>query len=142
MKPIEAMSLDKIQAQLRSYQPGSAAAVNTTEPHLARRQQLWRRLDQLIANAACTHAIDAGSRSSHRTAVAVADDTSLAWMRPNEASGRWRNSLPPYFSMTMICLRVLPASPAVGGSASANSRIYDERKSREQGGLRGEPVSM
>ena len=47
MTDIEAMSLAAVQAELRAYDPSSAAAV-PTEAHRERRQALWRRLDALL----------------------------------------------------------------------------------------------
>ena len=47
---IDEMSMTQIQEELRSYQPSSAPAVITDEAFMERRQALWRRLDQMVAN--------------------------------------------------------------------------------------------
>jgi hypothetical protein len=44
---IEAMSLEAVQTELRSNDPGTEAGAQTQE-HLERRQRLWQRLDTLI----------------------------------------------------------------------------------------------
>jgi hypothetical protein len=43
---VETMGMEAVQAELRSYDPGAAAGVQT-QRHLERRQRLWQRLDQL-----------------------------------------------------------------------------------------------
>ena len=43
---VETMGIEAVQAELRSYDPGTAAGAQTQE-HLERRQRLWRRLDEL-----------------------------------------------------------------------------------------------
>jgi hypothetical protein len=45
---IEAMSLEAVQRELRSYEPSSSAAVERSAEHIARRARLWARLDQLL----------------------------------------------------------------------------------------------
>jgi len=47
MTPVEAMSLPEISRELAAYRPGTAAEVIAIEEWMARRMQLWRRLDQL-----------------------------------------------------------------------------------------------
>jgi hypothetical protein len=44
----ETMSLEAAQAELGAYRPGNAAEVVSVEEWMARRMQLWRRLDTLI----------------------------------------------------------------------------------------------
>jgi hypothetical protein len=44
---IEAMTLQEIEAELRSYEPATAAAVAHGDEHRERRARLWRRLDEL-----------------------------------------------------------------------------------------------
>jgi hypothetical protein len=60
---VETMSLEAVQAELRAYDPGTAAGPQTQE-HLERRQALWHRVDALtkspaakppIPPAACPH---------------------------------------------------------------------------------------
>jgi hypothetical protein len=41
------MNLAEVQAELAGYKPGNQAEVVTIEDWLARRQALWRRLDEL-----------------------------------------------------------------------------------------------
>jgi hypothetical protein len=45
---IEAMTLQQIEAALRSYSPATAAAVAHDVEHRARRQALWAKLDALL----------------------------------------------------------------------------------------------
>jgi hypothetical protein len=45
---VEAMTLEAVQAELAAYQPATVAAVERSEAHLARRQDLWARLDALL----------------------------------------------------------------------------------------------
>jgi hypothetical protein len=44
---IETMTLEEISRELAAYRPGNAAEVIAIEEWLARRMQLWRRLDEL-----------------------------------------------------------------------------------------------
>jgi hypothetical protein len=44
---IETMTLQELEAELRSYEPATAAAVAHGEEHRERRARLWRRLDEL-----------------------------------------------------------------------------------------------
>jgi hypothetical protein len=43
---VETIGMEAVQAELRSYDPGTAAGVQT-QGHPERRQRLWQRLDQL-----------------------------------------------------------------------------------------------
>jgi hypothetical protein len=49
MTPVDEMNLQEIEAELRSYEPATAAAVAHSAEHRERRQALWARLDQLSA---------------------------------------------------------------------------------------------
>jgi len=56
MKRPKLTPLQQIQAELRQYQPFTAAQIITDESHLWRRQQLWRRLDELCRGTGNTEA--------------------------------------------------------------------------------------
>jgi len=45
---VDEMTLAELEAELRRYTPGTQAEVVELEEHRARRQALWRRLDQLV----------------------------------------------------------------------------------------------
>jgi hypothetical protein len=45
----ETMTLEEVSRELAVYQPGTQASVVSTAEWLARRRQLWRRLDTLLA---------------------------------------------------------------------------------------------
>jgi hypothetical protein len=47
MKDIETMTIEEIQAELRSHSPFTAADVVQGEEHQGRRQRLWLSLDAL-----------------------------------------------------------------------------------------------
>ncbi len=47
MTPINEMTIEQIRAELAGYRPGNQAEVVTIEEWMARRMQLWRRLDTL-----------------------------------------------------------------------------------------------
>jgi hypothetical protein len=44
---VGAMTLQELEAELRSYEPATAAAVAHGDEHRARRARLWARLDEL-----------------------------------------------------------------------------------------------
>jgi hypothetical protein len=44
---IEAMTLQELETELRSYEPATASAVAHGDEHRERRARLWRRLDEL-----------------------------------------------------------------------------------------------
>jgi len=48
MNDVEAMTMEAVQAELRSYAPSSASAVAHGDEHRERRVRLWWRLDVLI----------------------------------------------------------------------------------------------
>jgi hypothetical protein len=48
MPAVEAMSLEAVQTELAGYRPGNQAEVIAIEEWIARRMQLWRRLDALL----------------------------------------------------------------------------------------------
>jgi len=48
----ETMTIEEISRELAAYRPGNAAEVIAIEEWLARRMQLWRRLDQLARSGA------------------------------------------------------------------------------------------
>ncbi len=47
MTDIETMTMQEVQRELAGYKPGNRAEVIAIEAYIARRMQLWRRLDEL-----------------------------------------------------------------------------------------------
>ena len=56
MMPIDEMTLQEIEHELRSYSPAAEFAADRSEAHRERRVRLWRRLDTLTRSGASTTA--------------------------------------------------------------------------------------
>jgi hypothetical protein len=52
MMPIDEMTLQEIEHELRSYSPAAEFAADRSEAHRERRARLWRRLDTLTRSGA------------------------------------------------------------------------------------------
>jgi hypothetical protein len=48
MKPVDEMTLQRIQAELKAYKPENAYAIVSSAEHTERRAALWRKLDELV----------------------------------------------------------------------------------------------